>query len=240
MSEHEHLRDAIEAVEPLVRIGRTIPAFNTEKHDLSVLATALLRKAWVQANAIGVIAASGHPEAALPNLRCMLEAWGVLHHLFADPDPVRCARVAHLYALREFQSLGKQFEESGDVAARQKELDHARENAPDVYAKAMQLKSGRFWPIVGRGALIEEAIASLDVDDSADLQGVGKGLYKLLSLEEHHVLAGLTGIQLDRELPAYGTVKVSDGPDEPQNFSAFFAAVVLEAMLFAYEKDFPR
>jgi hypothetical protein len=240
MAEHRHLRDPIEAVEPLVQIGCTIPAFNSEKHDLSVLATALLRKAWVQANAIGVITASGHPEAGLPNFRTMLEAWGELQHLFADLNPVRRARVAHLYALREFQLLAKKFEEPDDVAALQMELDRARKNVPDVFTEAMQLKPGGCWPAVGRGVLIEGAIDFLAFDGAGELQGKGTGIYKLLSLEEHHVLAGLTGIQLNPGLPAYGTIKAPDGPHEPEIFIPLFAAGVLAAMLVAYEKVFPR
>ena len=97
------LRQALAGLRPHLGVGSAVPAMKTEKQDLAVLSTALFRKAYVQAAAVAAIAASDSPESALPNLRCMLEAWGELHHLMSSPDPVRAAQIAHLYALRELQ-----------------------------------------------------------------------------------------------------------------------------------------
>ena len=128
------------------------------------------------------------------------------------------------------KELAKQFEEPEEVELLEKELADKAKQAPSVFSEAMALRAGNYWPTESRRELIESAIDSLSENGAVDLRGMGVALYKILSLEDHHVIAAITTIQLNPSFPRFGTIKPTDGPDEPE-IIPFMAAGILGAML---------
>ena len=68
---------------------------------------------------------------------------------------------------------------------------------------------------------------------------MGRQLYKLLSWDEHHVMAILLTIELNPAADNCGRVKAYEAFEAPEEFLPFLAAGVMEAMLATYRLEFP-
>lgn len=236
--ELQTLRNALVALDAILAPGVQIPRYNTEDHDLAVIATGIFRKAFIQANVVATAATTDHPEGAVPNLRSMLEGFGELHFLLTSSDRRRQAQIAFVYALRELRDFCKELGELEDLAKVDSELAQRKDSIPEAYAEAMNRRN--YWTPIGRAKLVETAIATLIEKGGKKSEGTGKCLYKLLSWDEHHVMAALLAIQVNPNLPDLGTIKKQDAPENPETFLPFMASGVLAAMLGLYLEAFPE
>ncbi len=231
------LASVLETARARVALGKKVPHFGEEDHDVAVVATALLRKALIQATAALTIVQTEVAEAAIPNVRSLFEAFGELHCLLQAPDELSKARTAFLYALRQLRDYSFKWNDDPNGLARvNAQLEEIGRAVPDAYAEALARQN--YWTKIGRAQLIENALvaATAAAGLGADL---GNRLYKLLSWDEHHVMATLLVIGLDPSAPDFGTVKKQEAPDDPHEFLPFLAAAGLAGMLKLYDERFP-
>lgn len=236
--ELQTLGNALAWIEPLVAPGTPVPRLNTDDHDLAVVATALLRKGYVQALAISAIAQTDTPEGGIPNLRSMLEALGELHFLIESTDPHEQARIAFIYSLRELRDFYKTQDDPEELARVEAELAQKSKDVPFAFAEAMKRNS--YWIPKGRAQIVDEAIGAVIKQGGQEPEQTGRDLYKLLSWDGHHVMAAMLSIQLNPKLPRHGCVKQQDAPEDPHIFLPFMATGTLAAMLGLYFGAFPE
>jgi hypothetical protein len=199
------------------------------------VATALLRKAWTHAVAIDVLAHTSVPEASIPNLRSLLEAFGELHFLLSSPVPLDSARLAYLFALREIHNFQQKWgDDPSELKRLSTELQAKRDALPHV---AELLDACRhYWTSQSRTDLIEAALSEATRrHGTASYTDLGRQVYKLLSWDDHHVMATLLTIDLAPESPTSGRIKSQDAPFEAAEFIPFLAANLLDDMRQQYE-----
>jgi len=223
-----------------VSVGTVVPRQGQETYDLAVVATALLRKAYLQATAVSYLASSPNPETAIPNLRSLLEAFGELNYLLDGPDRLDRAHTAFLFALREIRDFLKKWGEDADELTKvEQQLEEKGHLVPGAHRAALDARN--FWTTSGRAELINKALdAALRGAGVAPDAALGRQLYKLLSWDEHHVMATFLAIELNPESKDYGRVKAYEGFEAPEEFLPFLAAGVLGTMLADYHAEFSR
>jgi len=130
------LRNGLTVVAPLVAPGTTVPRMGTSDQDLGVIATGLLRKAFIQASAVAIIAESALPESGIPNARSMLEALGELHYLAQASDRLHEAQIAFAYALYELRAFTQKWGDTDDIKTIEREVEEKERVAPQAYTEA--------------------------------------------------------------------------------------------------------
>jgi hypothetical protein len=232
------LSEFIRQLAPVLSPGATIPRFGTQDHDLSVVATALFRKSYTHATGMAAVAASEAPEAGVPILRSMLEAYGELQHLLRSSDPREQAQVAFIYSLRELRDYCARTGETEEAQRLSSELAQRDTIAPRAFAEAMKRRN--YWTAVSRAELIEAALDALMKRGGGESGGAGKEFYKLLSGDQHHVMVAPLVIQLNLRASNPGTIKTQDLPENPASFLPFMASAVLLGMRDLYLDHFPE
>jgi hypothetical protein len=233
------LLDAVLAdARQLVDVDIPVPRQGTETFDLAMVATALLRAAYMQAAAVRAVVDTETPEAASPNLRSLYEAVGELHQLLKE-NQLAHARLAYLFALREVRAYLAAAGDSVELREVDRELERLRDLAPAEYSRAMASRenywSGKRAKLVRAGF---EAIASLT--GMPDPTPVGAQLYKLLSWDDHHVMAPMLNVQTLVNSANFGRVKRSGAVDDPEEFIPQMAAFALGGCLKLYRQAFPE
>lgn len=236
LTEQQVLEGILANVRPFVELGIAVPCFGTAKQDLGVVATGLLRKGFLQASAISLLASSQAPESAIPNLRSLCEAAGELLHLFEGDNPNERGQLALGFSLREIRDFYKRFgddEDAEDLEGVELELDVMAQAAPSLYARVEKL--GNYWTTTSRAQLVDSAVTSIfnKVGTKAP-NSLGHMLYKMLSWDEHHVMAAGLTIGLNKNEPGYGTILPQTAPEDPETFLPIVAAMFLDSMLNAY------
>jgi hypothetical protein len=251
MTGQELLKAALADAHSLAGVGTIAPRAGKEDHDTSLVATALLRRTFVQANAVAALVDAGQAEATTPNVRSLYEAFGELTYLLSR-DSLSRARVALIFARREVRDyLRSQRKSEAQRAAKHRgkaeaaqepplldtdiELERWRERAPKEYEIAM---AKRLWWADGtRGDLVQDALASMA--PSMEFR-VGSPLYKMLSLEDHHVVSSLVSVETTPESPAFGRVTKWNPVDDPDEFVYQMAALAIVGALKLYRQAFPE
>lgn len=235
-----NLDSQLRYAEPLVAVGRVLPSRDPNQAVLAVIATALLSKGVLQAAAVRNLAMGREPEAAVPNVRSLLEAFGELHYLFDGDDPEQRARTAFRFALGELQAYLKK--NGGDPCGLSRlEAEIADRDHSDPTAKEATTRSRNIWTPLGSAELINIALDKmLSPHTSGETSNVGRQLYKLLSWDEHHVMAAFQRIELHPDSAMRGTVKAFDAIEEPEIFLPIVAAFALGAMVRKYLECFPE
>ncbi len=234
----DRLEATLRETTPLITIGASVPRQGEETYHLAVVATALLCKAHLQARAVLSLASSPNPETAIPNLRSLLEAFGELHYLLGSTDKLVRAQTAILFALKQLREFLKKCGDVEELAKVERELEEKSRLAPRAVKSA--LDAGQYWTVSGRAELVNQALdTALRSSRFEPEKEMGRQLYKLLSWDEHHVMAILLTIELNPAADNCGKVKAFEAFEAPEEFLPFLAAGVMEAMLATYRLEFP-
>jgi hypothetical protein len=251
MTGQELLKAALADAHSLARLGAITPRAGKEDHDVALVATALLRRTFVQATAVATLVDAGQSEATTPNVRSLYEAFGDLNYLLSQ-DSLARARVALIFGRREVRDYlrsqrkreAQRANRHGNTAAQPPaaeptdtdiELEQWRTRAPKEYELAMA--KGLWWTAGTKGELLQDALAS--VAPSMDFS-VGSPLYKMLSLEDHHVLSSLVSVDTIPGSSTFGHVTKWNPSDDADEFVYQMAAVALIGALRRYRKAFPE
>jgi hypothetical protein len=223
----------------MVRPGTQIPRTGSKDHNVSVIATALLRRGLLQANAVRFLVANEAPEVGIPNIRSLYEAFGELHYLLERDSEVR-AQTALIFAVQEIKRYLQRWPEgnTNDLRHLERELDQHARSAPDGFARA----SGRtnYWTDGTRAGLIDAALSSLSRSSEVPApQDLGRQLYKVLSWDDHHVMAALVTIDLAQDSQTLGTIK-AEHPGGDRYLLEFLTFMALEGMRRWYVGAFPE
>lgn len=236
--EQDLLLQVLAQNEPLLQPGAKSPRLGAEEAEFALLSTALLRRALTQAQAIAALSSSPVPEAAVCNLRSMLEAFGDYHFLMTCDDPILHARIARIYSLREALRFAVESEDSEQGARLEDRLSGLSAQFPEAAQHASRRQNS--WTTKGRRALVAAAIDSLPISCGLPPVSVGKELYRISSWDAHHVMAVALVINDDVQSPQFGTVKKQDAPEKPESFIPFIASIVLIGMFKQYLERFPE
>jgi hypothetical protein len=236
----DDLQLAIAEASDRVGVGKQafVPAENNQ--DPIALASALLRKASLQASAVLALSRTEFPESAIPNLRSLLEAMGELSYLSKAADPPQEAAVAFLYALGELRDYQSKW---GADPARLKALEDelAAKSAGHPLAAAQAAKRGSYWTPKTRTDLIDEAInEGITAAGGGDAKGEGRKFYKLLSWDEHHVMGLFLVLDVNAGSPTLGQIKRQEAPHSPETFLPFMAGACLSQMILVYDAFLAR
>ena len=223
----------------MTAVGHSVRGYGTSIEDEAVVATALLRRAAQQGEAILLLSQTPAAATAVPNLRSLLESFGELHYLLDGETRAEKAALARLYALRELRDyLTKWPTSAEDLRRATAEFEQKSEDDPAAAAAALAAR--QYWTPKKRAALVEDAMAAaLQAAGSGVTADQGTQLYKLLSWDEHHVMATILAIDLDPDSPTRGQVTEQEVPENPDSFLPFLAAAVLAAMHDEFEAAFP-
>jgi hypothetical protein len=234
------LDQVIAQVAPIVAPGTPVPRCREADHDVSVVATALLRRGLLQAQAVHAVVSSASADAAVPNLRSLFEAFGELNYLLNSPDSQEKAQTAFAFALRQIENYQERWrDDDADLSKTRAELtDHAT-RSPAAFQQASQRRN--FWTPNSRAELIDAALATLPRSGTGPLPPeVGKQLYKLLSWDDHHVMSVLLSIDLLHDSPSFGRIRAGHVMEQSEEFIPLLAFIALEGMRQWYVARFPE
>jgi hypothetical protein len=165
---------------------------------------------------------------------------GELSYLL-DRDSQSRARIASTFAQRElFEHLTESGNDPDGALNVRTELDRRQTEMPVEYAIAMEPKR-RYWTDLSRRGLVEHGIAAVSRTMGQSLRdGLGKEIYRLLSWDDHHIMATITAIDTYAHSPTVGQIKRPGIVDEPADFIREQAALALGGALGLYRQRFPR
>ena len=234
------LTQASNRVARMVAPGTLVPRCRQADHDVSVVATALLRRALLQAQAVHAVVSSASADAAIPNLRSLFEALGELNYLLNSPDSHEKANTAFAFALRQIEDYQDRWRDDEESLAKTRsELEDHAATSPASFREASQRRN--FWTPTSRADLIDAALAALPRSGTQPLPPeLGKQLYKLLSWDDHHVMSVLLSVDLVRDSPSFGRIRAGHVMEQSEEFIPLLAFLALEGMRQWYVARFPE
>lgn len=241
-ADREDLGKLLAWIGPVVAWDTPIPKVQGDDQDVVTAATALLRSAFIQAQAVYSLHGSAAREAGGVNCRSLLEAFAELHWLLRRGDRLRNSRKMFICAHFELESQLKadpdfreELERTQSAMARLKDVD------PDAYTDVEQQigKGAQYWTGVRRLEMIRAAFEWIHARDPEKGRALAAQGYKLFSWEDHHVMAILSMIDLSRGEAGHPTIQLVRGPEGPDDFNSGFAARVLASCWELVSQAFP-